>query len=474
MRLGKLAGMDRVNSDLNNSLDYNLRFASSNKFLAEQIASVLVDPNVVSDVNLKGIADDDFESDNFLVDLPSIDIELQKSKISKALDEALNFKRDFVGGLGIDGSLIKSSNLRQHSNYGEHLFADLMSSLMIRPKDMLNSPFFGNGLDGNGLNGSSRLSSDLSSNLNSRLSSDLSSKLNLDSNIFKLLSKLNSKSLSSSSNFKLRDSGVASRINDVTYDDFEKLKIERELASTGKFDTQVDINDFIRKTSGFKSLLSKVEPESTPAALFDAVKLASHLKGSTRQLEDNDDAVSVVYDLFQKGGEELSSIISDLSHLKESLSGFLDTGVSLDERLKQLLCDALLSLENADLNSKLKPSINSRADLRTDLSARVDSTLSDTRLGSVAGNLRTENLELVNGLRGDDMHMLLEELREFLSWACGLDLERNIIDPLGTYFTNVENAINSLRDTMMFNMQGVFLQNNMNDYKMGSEISRMP
>nr|WP_020732422.1 hypothetical protein [Borrelia hermsii]AGO68831.1 hypothetical protein BHA087 [Borrelia hermsii] len=446
---GELAGSDlggNLNSTLDELLDeLKLKVAGSSEFLEKQMASLEVEPEVVS--GLQDILNNNFMSDKFRVELPGIDVDLQEVDVPKDFMQALNFKGS--EDLKLDGNSIKL------------MFSDLMSFKLQKPASMSSFP-----LSGDGSNLSSNLSSSLSSNLNLNTSI-------LGSNIFK--SKSNLDSLVVPNNLGYLGGNVACGINDVTYSDFESRGIESTLARTGKFDTQVDMNDFIRKTCGFKSLL----PESTPEALFDAVKLASDLKGSSRQFDSNDDAVSVVYDLLKKDEGNLSS--TDLTHIKdikENLSGVLGTGMS--GGLKQRLWDVLLnsglgsgsnlSAGGSGLGSNLNSNLNSG--LGSGLSSNLNSNLSDARSGSITSDFKPNSFGPINDVGGDDIHMLLEEVRDFLSWACRIDLDKSIVEPLGFYFTNMESAINALADAI--NMQGVSSQNNMSDYKMGSEISRMP
>ncbi|UPA11256.1 hypothetical protein bpSLO_001105 (plasmid) [Borrelia parkeri] len=441
MSLDKLANVMQdlfYDFDLSSDLEEHLKFAGSNKFLEEQMTSVLNEPGIVSGFKSEDILNDRFMSE-LLVELPRIDIGLQELKTRKALSQVSDFKGD-----------VKSVE-RDNNSIGV-MFSDLKLPSKLKPEDELSLPYFG----GAGAGAGSLL------NLDRNM---------LDLKIFKSLSDFDEDSMvvsnNFSNNFKLKENSVASKgtINDVTYSDFERKRIEDMLASTGKFDNQVDMNDFIRKTCSFKSLLSKVE--STPDALFDTVKLASSLKGTNRQFDANSEAVSVVYDLFKRDGlrDGLSSLKNDVGG-RENFSEFLGTGMSLDERVKQRLCDACLNLDSS-VNASISSGISSG------MNVDIDSNLIDAQR-RVTGDLRPDSFGLINDVRGDDMHMLVEEVREFLSWACGIDLERSIIEPLGMYFTNMERAINGLRDAIMFNMQGVSLQDNMQDYKMGSEISRMP
>ncbi|WP_025400310.1 hypothetical protein [Borrelia hermsii] len=451
--LGSDAGSN-LNSTLDELLDeLKLKVAGSSEFLGKQLASLEVEPEVVS--GLQGILNNNFMSDKFRVELPGIDVDLQEVDVPKDFMQALNFKGS--EDLKLDGNSIKL------------MFSDLMSFKLQKPASMSGFSLSDDG---------SNLSSGLGSGLGSNLSSQLSSNLNLNtsilgSNIFK--SKSNLDSLVAPNNLGYLGGNVACGINDVTYSDFESRGIESTLASTGKFDTQVDMNDFIRKTCGFKSLL----PESTPEALFDAVKLASDLKGSSRQFDSNDDAVSVVYDLLKKDSKNLSSTdLTYIKDIKENLSGVLGTGIS--GGLKQRLWDVLLnsglgsgsnlSAGGSGLGSNLNSNLNSG--LGSGLSSNLNSNLSDARSGSITSDFKPNSFGPINDVGGDDIHMLLEEVREFLSWACRIDLDKSIVEPLGFYFTNMESAINALADAI--NMQGVSLQNNMSDYKMGSEISRMP
>ncbi|UPA18982.1 hypothetical protein [Borrelia puertoricensis] len=421
--------------DLSSDLEEHLKFAGSDKFLEEQLASVLIEP-IVSGFKSEDILDDRLISE-LLVELPRIDIGLQELKTRKASNQISDFKED-VKSAGRDNNAIGV------------MFSDLKLPSKLKPDADLSLPLFG-GLDAGSKSGSLL-------NLDTNM---------LDLNFFKSLSDFDEDSMVVSNNFKLKGNNIANKgtINDITYSDFERNRIEDMLASTGKFDNQVDINDFIRKTCGFKSLLSKVE--STPDALFDTVKLASSLKGTNGQFDSNSEAVSVVYDLFKEG--VLSSLKNDVGN-RENFSQFLGTGVTFDDRVKQRFCDACLNLDqgvNAGVNSDMSSNLDSG------MNVGIDSNLIDSQR-RVTGDLRPESFGLINDVRGDDMHMLVEEVREFLSWACGIDLERSIIDPLSIYFTNMERAINDLRDAIMFNMQGVSVRDNMHDYKMGSEISRMP
>ncbi|BDU63356.1 hypothetical protein BOFE_08960 (plasmid) [Candidatus Borrelia fainii] len=418
--------------DLSSNLEEHLKFAGSNKFLEEQMASMLIEPGIVSGFKSEDILDDRFISE-LLVELPRIDIGLQELKTCKALNQVSNFKGDV-------------ESVERDNNAIGVMFSDLKLPFKLKPEDELSLPLF------DGLSAGSKSDSFL--NLDTNM---------LDLNFFKSLSDFDEDLKVFPNNFKLKENSIANKgtINDVTYSDFERNRIEDILASTGKFDNQVDMNDFIRKTCGFKSLLSKVE--STPDALFDTVKLASSLKGTNRQFDANDEAVSVVYDLFNRGG---LSLLKDDVGKRENFSEFLGTGISFDEQVKQRFWDAGLNLD---------PSVNEGISLKlgSGMNVGIDSNLIDAQR-QVTGDLRPESFGLINDVRGDDMHLLVEEVREFLSWACGIDLNRSIIEPLGMYFTNMERSINGLRDAIMFNMQGVSLQDNMHDYKMGSEISRIP
>ncbi|ANF34402.1 hypothetical protein A7978_04650 (plasmid) [Borrelia turicatae] len=439
MSLDKLADVMQdlfYDFDLSSDLEEHLKFAGSNKFLEEQMASVLIEPGIVSGFKSEDILNDRLMSE-LLVELPRIDIGLQELKTLKALSQVSDFKGD-----------VKSVE-RDDNSIGV-MFSDLKLPSKLKPEDELSLPCFG------GLGAGSKLGSLL--NLDTNM---------LDLNFFKSLSDFDEDSMVVPNNFKLKENSVASKgtINDVTYSDFERKRIEDMLSSTGKFDNQVDMNDFIRKTCGLKSLLSKVE--TTPDALFDTVKLASSLKGTNSQFDANSEAVSVIYDLFKRDG--LSFLKNDVGE-RDNFSEFSGTGMSFDEGVKQRFCDACLNLD---------PSVNAvkGADISSNLGAGMNIDIGSNLIDDqrrVIGDLRPDSFGLINDMRGDDMHMLVEEVREFLSWACGIDLERSIIEPLGMYFTNMERAINGLRDAIMFNMQGVSLQDNMQDYKMGSEISRMP
>ncbi|MBW6166995.1 hypothetical protein, partial [Pseudomonas aeruginosa] len=119
--------------------------------------------------------------------------------------------------------------------------------------------------------------------------------------------------------------------------------------------------------------------------------------------------------------------------------------------LKQRLKRSLLSLdENPDF--------------------RLSSSLDDT----THSDSTSSNLGVVSAMRDNNMYIILEEIREFLSWARSVNFERSIVEPLGTYFINMENVFADLTDTLMYIVQGASSQNNMKDYKMGNESSRMP
>ncbi|WAZ72378.1 hypothetical protein O5404_04985 (plasmid) [Borrelia miyamotoi] len=435
---------------------FKLKFLSSDDLLREQIASLLVWPETMSN----SFEAKDTLRDDFIVNFPSIDIDSQVDSLRD-----VSFKQDVNFTKG-------QADSREREIFANNLMKDILSNLVssVMPKflNLLKLPInnvASNVFDTDVLGNNSLLNLDISifHDLNNLISDFLASPsvihgkseleyLDIDSKL-KGLGKV--KGIQENKYSAIwQGSGVGGKINDLTYDDFESKKIEDILISTGKFDTQVDMNDFIRKTCGFRSLLSKVESECTRETLFDAVNLAGSLKGRNRYLQDNDSIVSVIYDLFEGNDENLSSIINDLESSKVNLSIF-DTG--LDKKgdsyivLKQRLKRALLSLdENPDFH----------------LSSRLDDT---THSDSIS-----RNLGVVSAMRDNNMYIILEEIREFVSWARSVNFERSIVEPLGTYFINMENVFADLTDTLMYIVQGASLQNNMKDYKMGNESSRMP
>ncbi|AHH08981.1 hypothetical protein baBA2_000949 (plasmid) [Borrelia anserina] len=428
-----LSFLPRLNTNLDEYL--KLKFTSSIKFLEEQLASILVKPEIFSNL-LESVLDDNFKKDKFLFELPSINVDLQVIPVSGSFNQFADIQEE-KDSMGLEGNLIDLA------------FSNLISCLPLAPSQTLSFPV-GNDRDSN-------------LSMNSYLNTHSSSLLNLSASIlepyiFKSLNNFNPDSflnlsvVSDNSKFKYKEDDVEGRINDVTYSNFESKIIKSILLDTGKFDTQVDMNDFIRKTCGFKSLFSKTEPSGTSSTLFDAVRFASSLKGSSTCLEGNDDAVSVVYDLFREGKENLPYLMSD--HLKENLSEFLSAGMGLDASLKQRLEKAI------------------GLDSNPNLGLGLDSSL--TGSSPDAGDLKLDSLRLMCDVNKNDMHMFLEDVKELLSWARSIDLEKSIIEPLSTYFNNMESAINALTDAVIFQMQGDSSPNNMHDYKMGSEISRIP
>ncbi|ATQ15254.1 hypothetical protein CNO14_04440 (plasmid) [Borrelia miyamotoi] len=442
--------------NVNSDEHFKLKFLGSDDLLREQIASLLVWPEIVSN----SFEAKDTLRDDFIVNFPSIDIDSQVDSLRDvSFKQDVNFTK---GQVDSEEREVFADNLIKN------ILSNLVSSVMPNFLNLLKLPI-----------------NDVASNVSDTDALDNNSLLNLDMSIFHDLNNLISDFLASPAVIpdksgleyldidsklkgigkikKIQESkysgiwqgrGVGGKINEFTYDDFESKKIEDILTSTGKFDTQVDMNDFIRKTCGFRSLLSKVEPECTRETLFDVVNLAGSLKGRNRYLQDNDSIVSVIYDLFQGNDENLSSIMDDLESSKGNFSNF-DTGLDKNGDsyigLKQRLKRSLLSLdENPDFH----------------LSSSLDDTTHSDSTSS--------NLGVVSAMRDNNMYIILEEIREFLSWARSVNFERSIVEPLGTYFINMENVFADLTDTLMYIVQGASLQNNMKDYKMGNESSRMP
>ncbi|AYE36831.1 hypothetical protein DB313_04855 (plasmid) [Borrelia turcica IST7] len=247
-------------------------------------------------------------------------------------------------------------------------------------------------------------------------------------------------------NIELRQPTNRVGIRDITYSNFENKEIKDMLTDTGKFETQVDMNDFILKTCGFKSLLSSALPGNNGGTLFDAVKLASYLKTS-EHLQDNDEAVSVIYDLFKGDNSRLSSIVNNREHNKCGSYGlgdnfsinFANDACSSGDLVKSRLNSALTSFGSLDSSQGLNSSV----------------------IASPLGY--KEDMQLVN-----------EQIRELLSYMRNLDFTKNIAEPLSDAFFNMENAINTLADSFKIGMQSNHFNSNMSEYKKGSEFSRMP
>ncbi|WKC58704.1 hypothetical protein [Borrelia sp. P9F1] len=236
-------------------------------------------------------------------------------------------------------------------------------------------------------------------------------------------------------------------IEDVTYSNAENKSIKDILADTGKFETQVDMNDFILKTCGFKSLLARFKSTSRDETLLDTVKLASCLK-SDAYMQDNEEAVSVVYDLF-KGDQRRLDSISKKTYSKSN-SCVLENKQSND----------FTNTDNACLTGYLiKNKLNSALE-RFSRNLDSDQVLNPSSINS-------------SGFK-DNVQLLTEQIRELLSCFGSLDLAKNIVEPLSDAFLNMENAINNLTDSLKVSVYGNRLSNNMHDYKAGSESSRMP
>nr|WKT13944.1 hypothetical protein LKV13_04855 [Borrelia sp. BU AG58] len=232
-------------------------------------------------------------------------------------------------------------------------------------------------------------------------------------------------------------------IEDVTYGAFENKRIEDMLANTGRFETQVDMNDFILKTCGFKSLLPRVASSgSNDNTLLDVVRLASCLK-SGKYMQDNNEAVSVVYDLFKGDDSRLTSIINKTDHIK---GNSCDLNASTNINFANNAC--------LDLKNKLNGALES-----------FDSIDS--------GQILNPDIESIAGFK-DDIQLLTDQVRELLSCFSALDFTKNIVEPLSDAFFNMENAINTLADSFKFGLQGNCYRSNMHDYNMGNQSSRMP
>ncbi|UGQ16783.1 hypothetical protein [Borrelia sp. RT5S] len=235
-------------------------------------------------------------------------------------------------------------------------------------------------------------------------------------------------------------------IEDATYSDFENKRIKDMLADTGKFETQVDMNDFILKTCGFKSLLARGETPSSEETLLDAVKLASRIK-TGRHVQDNEEAVSVVYDLFKGDQSRLASIINKT------------------DRSNSNAC----MLDNKPINE---------FENNECLSGDLVKNKIDGALASFSRNLDPNEGPDANSIISvsfkDNVQLLTDQIRDLLICVNSLDFEKNIIQPLSDAFLNMENAINNLTDSLKDSAQENCLGSNIHDYKVGSESSRMP
>lgn len=132
MSLDKLADVMQdlfYDFDLSSDLEEHLKFAGSNKFLEEQMASVLIEPGIVSGFKSEDILNDRLMSE-LLVELPRIDIGLQELKTLKALSQVSDFKGD-----------VKSVE-RDDNSIGV-MFSDLKLPSKLKPEDELSLPCFG-------------------------------------------------------------------------------------------------------------------------------------------------------------------------------------------------------------------------------------------------------------------------------------------------------------------------------------------
>ncbi|WP_445436438.1 hypothetical protein [Candidatus Borreliella tachyglossi] len=247
------------------------------------------------------------------------------------------------------------------------------------------------------------------------------------------------------------------RIEDITYSNDESVKLTDMLA--GKFDTQVDMNDFILQTCGFKSLLSK-DKVSGDQTLFDAIKLASYLKTSGR-LKNNEDAVSVMYELFQGDDERLSSIINDLTRTKINGNPYNN---NFDDSL----------IQASGFNAGLIINTSSRSDLLRNKLKSALSSFNDRKpnFGTIGHKDSADNLSAID--LDTNMQTLLTQIGELVSSLKGLNITGSIVEPINTALDNMTSAIENLTELLDRVSDSTGFKNNINDYRMGSQSSRMP
>ncbi|AHH07374.1 Hypothetical protein BCD_1308 (plasmid) [Borrelia crocidurae DOU] len=485
-------GIDATKKDLTYLSNFNIeldeylkskfksKFMGSNDFFKKQIASLfsIYNSNDFKSKDFGKVFAKDF-SDDFISylpklsksKLPNIDFDLIESPKSM---KNLNFK-----DLSMKPFRSREKNDNQENNF--NLIKPLVSNSFLIPLVPMESNNLYDNLP--------RLNSNLDLVSNANIKSNM-----LYSDIFKYLnvnaaSKTRLNMLPGDFDFKTKGGSVLG-INDVTYNKSETQKIKSMLASTGKFDTQVDINDFILKTAGFKSLLFNDQQKSVtdmPKMFFEMVNLASNFKDKQKP-NGNDDAVSVVYKLFND--DILSPLKNQLTKsfatIKEKRTDYIkgSLGNSLGAPLGGAASD-LFSILMLQFGTKLdvmlkdfnlKKIIGWNSDEEKFEDAEQDVVDKTSLKIEPEANLET-NLDLDSLKFNDvcnDLNVILVEIRDSIKQVCGMDLERNVVDPLSVYFNNVENAINALSDAIIRNSQGGSFGSNINDSKIGNAISRIP
>ncbi|WP_024653718.1 hypothetical protein [Borrelia persica] len=435
---------------------------------------------------------------------------LPPSNFNIGLDEYLKSKFDLNDESFIH-CLPKSLMLPNICPFSEELDSDfdLIESLIL---DSLSIPISLDNLPGSNLSHINESHLDLSRlNMPPHLGLDVFDAKNMDakqnadtlySDVFKYLN-LNSASkarIGMIDGLEYLKGGSALGIDDVTYDKFETQKIKSVLANTGKFDTQVDVNDFIRQTAGFKSLLPESllpnNGEKSNDMLFDMIKFASNFKNKN---QSNNDAVSVIYKLFSDDTLSSSSQRDNFSALPyDPVRSFkeqsfkipplkLPMSTGFDAPTANLFANLMLGGNKLDSLSGLN--------LNDTFSNTFSDPLNDTFSGTFSKNLdlsgnagikRAVNLD--DGLDLDtsfnldniklndvcDDVMLLGEIRDLLKQVCDIDLERDIVEPLSICLSNIETAINSLSDVINLNSKNESLKSDIDFGKMGNSISQIP
>ncbi|WP_024655257.1 hypothetical protein [Borrelia hispanica] len=485
-------GIDATKKDLTYLSNFNIeldeylkskfksKFMGSNDFFKKQIASLfsVSNSNDFKSKDFGKVFAKDF-GDDFISYLPKLS-EPKLANIDFDLIEApksmqnLNFK-----DLNMKTFRSREKNDNQENNF--NLIKPLVSNSFLIPLVPMESNDLHDNLP--------RLNSNVDLISNSSIKSNM-----LYSDIFKYLnvnaaSKTRLNMVPGDFDFKTKGGSVLG-INDVTYNKSETQKIKSMLASTGKFDTQVDINDFIRKTAGFKSLLSNDQQQNItnmPKMFFEMINLASNFKGK-QQPKDNDNAVSVIYKLFNDGilSPLKNQLIKSFATIKEKKTDYIKSSLSnsLGEPLGGAVSDLFSTLMSQfgtkldvilkDFNLKKIIGWDSYEEKSED--AEQDGVDKTSLKTEPEANLET-NLDLDNLRLNDvcnDLNVILTEIRDSIKQVCGMDFERSVVDPLSVYFNNVENAINALSDAITRNSQGGSFGGNINDIKIGNAISRIP